>query len=47
MVGNKSDLEDNVSNEARKLAQEIAEKQAEKYKEVSAKTAANIEDLFS
>ena len=47
VVGNKNDLEETISNEGRKIAQEIAEKQAEKYKEVSAKTASNIEELFS
>lgn len=34
-------------NETRKTAREIAEKQAEHYQEVSAKSAYNIEDLFN
>lgn len=46
VVGNKCDMEDQISNEGRKSAQDIAEKQAEKYKEVSAKTAAGIDELF-
>jgi Txe/YoeB family toxin of Txe-Axe toxin-antitoxin module len=29
------------------MAEELAEKQAEYYREVSAKTSANIEDLFN
>lgn len=47
VIGNKSDLEAEISGETRKMAEEIASKEADKYKEVSAKTSANIEDLFS
>ena len=32
VVGNKNDLEGDIQNDTRKLAQDIAEKQAEKYK---------------
>jgi len=46
VVGNKCDLEEQISNEGRKTAQDIAETQAEKYKEVSAKNSAGIEELF-
>ena len=46
VVGNKSDLEEEIEGDIRKYAKEIAEQQAEHYKEVSAKTASNIEQLF-
>jgi hypothetical protein len=32
IVGNKNDLTNDISNEGRKIAQDIAEKQAQKYK---------------
>lgn len=47
VVGNKADLDNQISSETRKMAQELAEKQAQNYREVSAKTNSNIEDLFS
>lgn len=43
VVGNKNDMENQISNDGRKTAQEITEKQAEKYKEVSAKTSNGID----
>ena len=42
VLGNKSDLESEILGETRKLAEDLAEKQAEFYQEVSAKTNANI-----
>ena len=47
VLGNKSDLESEILGETKKLAEDLAEKQAEFYQEVSAKTNANIEDLFN
>ena len=42
VLGNKSDLDSEILSETRKMAEELAEKQAEFYQEVSAKTNANI-----
>ena len=47
LIGNKCDLEGDISAETRRTGQDLAEKQAEHYEEVSAKTAHNIEDLFN
>lgn len=47
IIGNKCDLENEILSETRKMAEDLAEKQAEYYREVSAKTSANIEDLFN
>lgn len=47
VIGNKSDLDSEILAETRKLAEHLAEEQAEFYQEVSAKTNSNIEDLFN
>ena len=47
VIGNKSDLDTEILAETRKLAEHLAEEQAEFYQEVSAKTNSNIEDLFN
>ena len=47
VIGNKYDLQSEILNETRKNAREIAEKQAQQYHEVSAKSGFNIEDLFN
>ena len=47
LIGNKSDLDGEISTDTRSTAQDMAEKQTEHYQEVSAKSGANIEDLFN
>ena len=47
LIGNKSDLDSDISPDIRHSAVELAEQQAEHYQEVSAKTAHNIEDMFT
>lgn len=42
VIGNKSDLDAEISAETRKMAEQIAQKQADFYREVSAKTSSNI-----
>lgn len=46
IVGNKNDLETQISSEGRKSAQEVSEQQADRYREVSAKTGSGVDDLF-
>ena len=42
IIGNKCDLDNEILSETRKMAEDLAEKQAEYYREVSAKTSVNI-----